>query len=353
VEWNTSHRSGSNTELTLPGAMSPLGYRTGAFSANTFFFSREHGFGRDFLHFDDFYHSLADMMWRTAYGGIATKYLRPALGLEDLPARKRAPDVNAEVLRWVDRDPTRPFLAFLNYLDTHDPYLPPEPYRSRYSGKPGTGGLLNSKLHVPDEISPEELQGEIDAYDAGITFVDDHIDQLLKALAARQRKRDLLVIVTSDHGEEFLEHKGFFHGRHLYREVIQVPLIIWQPSRVPAGVRVDRPVTNTSVPATIMSLLGQPRAEFKLPSLQTLWQKPDMDWPLPVIEIKHQPWQDDRTEVHHGTLRSVVDPRWHYIELGGQPAGLFEWMIDPREQVNLVNRADLAAVVESLKPYVR
>jgi arylsulfatase A-like enzyme/uncharacterized membrane protein (GlpM family) len=354
IEWDTSHDPPPPTGENLPQVLQSLGYRTGAFSANTFYFTREHGFGRGFLHFDDFFHSLEDMAWRTAYGAIATRLVRHRLGLEDLPGRKLATDVNEETLRWIRKDGRRPFFAMLNYMDAHEPYLPPQPYRNQFSATPNPGGLLNSKWHIPKTLTPGQLQSEIDAYDGGIAYVDAEVSRLLAGIRSMTRSRPLMVIVTSDHGEEFGEHGGFLHQKHLYREVIQVPLIIWEPGRVPKGRRVSQPVSNGALPATIMSLLGSEAVPFQIPSLRPLWEDARNDV-LPVLsELKHRPWAwPHDAPVRSGSIRSLVDDAWHYIERDGGGRELFAWPADKYERSNLADQPDRQGIIEQFRKLIK
>ncbi len=341
LDWNTSHQFGSSGIRRLPEAMLPLGYRTGAFSGNTFYFSREHGFGPGFLHFEDFYHSVPDMFWRTAFGGIATRYVRYRIGLMDLPGRKHADDTVAAVTRWTDRDRERPFFAMINFMDVHDPYLPPQPYRGRFANGGSPGGVLNFPRGVPESLTPGQVQGEMDAYDGAIAYVDDRLATLVATLRS-QSPRDLVVVVTSDHGEEFGEHGGYLHARHLYREAIHVPLVVWAPGRVPAGRRVTEPVSIASLPATIMEMLGHP--DFPAPSLVPLFGGPKGAWPAPQSLLRHRPWAPEHDPVHDGTLWSVVEQDWHYIEHEGRSPQLFDWQRDPRETTDLSGNPDAAAV---------
>ncbi len=303
VEWDTSHRPPKRAVPNLPQELQSIGYRTGAFSANTFFFTREHGFGRGFLHFEDFFHSLSDMAWRTAYGGIVTRYVRPRIGLEDLPGRKYAVDVTAEAERWIRRDTERPIFVIANYIDCHDPYLPPQPFRSKFSTIKNPGGLINSKLHIPKSLTDEQLQSEIDAYDGAIAYIDSQVSRLVSAVQKMTPDRELLVIFTSDHGEEFGEHGGFLHQRHLYRELIQVPLIVWEPGHVPRGKRLSQPVSNASIPATVMGLLERDSDLFPVPSLEPLWEGIAHGLSAP----------DGRTEAHAlGQATGCANPVWFH-----------------------------------------
>jgi Sulfatase len=189
---------------TLGEALMQKGYRTGAFSANRTFFTRDLGFGRGFVHFEDYFHSPSDMFVRTLYGReFARLYLNRSdkskvkralrfLGMDSLldkdsegsgkyggaqGVRKRGDVVNQEVLQWIDRGGTHPFLAFLNYFDVHYPYGGPPTYP-----KPAW-----------------ENGGSIEQYDAGIKCADDAIGRLMQALDQRQLSKNTLVIITADH----------------------------------------------------------------------------------------------------------------------------------------------------------
>ena len=83
--------------------------------------------------------------------------------MKTYPARKRATDVNRSFLKWVDRDTKRPFFAFLNYMDTHDPYLPPKPYRVKFSKLKNPGGILNWRVGREDpKLTIEQIKSEIE-----------------------------------------------------------------------------------------------------------------------------------------------------------------------------------------------
>jgi arylsulfatase A-like enzyme len=317
VEWKTSRALLDGSHLTLADALHSRGYRTAAVSANVFWFTRPRGFGRGFIRFEDYFHSIGDMAVRTLYGRAFEHLVLRRLGFEDIPARKRAPDVNRSALSWIDRDRTRPFFIFLNYMDVHDPYLPPQPFRNKFSPVKYPGGILNWRTGRSDpQLTPEQLQSEIDAYDGAIAYVDDHIGQLLAELQRRGLGNNTAVVITSDHGESFGEHGLYLHGNSLYREEIHVPLIFWAPTQIPAGRRLALPVTNAAIPATVMDLVstGDQMLFPGLP-LATLWQTPEAphDSSHPLAEIAQIPWAPEKAPTHHGSMKSLVSPQWHYI----------------------------------------
>ncbi|HEY1262944.1 MAG TPA: sulfatase [Terriglobales bacterium] len=342
------HRSGRPEQIPLLGpekgnfggyptigeALEQRGYRTGAFSANRFFFNSNLGFGRSFIHFEDYYNSFGDMFYRTLAGKEAMrlygKTFKKRLSADWLQygtnygIRKRADEVNDEVLHWIDRGGPHPFFAFLNYLDVHDPYQPPPAYPRLAAGA-----------------------NAVDAYDNGVRYTDDYIGRLMRALADRGLDKNTLVILTSDHGEMLGEHGHKGHGRMLYWHLLHVPLIFWYPGHVPSGVRIPRPVSNVALAATVLDLLGADSAQnFRGPALDLLWRQPKSaeTWPDPISELaenakifNNNPELEAKVATaQDGPLKSLVTPRWHLIihkKFGGQ---LYDWTHDPAELNNLL-----------------
>ena len=336
----------------LGNSLAAKGYRTGAFSANTDFFCRRAGFAQSFQHFEDYFYSAGDMVYRTFWGRLFYRtYVAELLGLDELPGRKKAADVNAEMLNWVSHDSQRPFFAFLNYFDVHYPYVPELPYRSKFAHaqqqeacRPSWGFRLNP-LHRPTEferllqMSPACFQVQIDQYDGGVSYVDQQIANLMAELHRKNLDRNTIVVVTSDHGESFREHGLVTHGTSLYRELIHVPLVVWWPGHVPAGQKIDRPVSTASLPATVLDLIGSDSpSDYPIPSLATLWKQPSAvtDWPDPVSEMAQDVFIPTQYPAYKGWLKSITDSQWHLIVAERDPAELYQWPDDPEEVRNVV-----------------
>ncbi len=343
---------------TLGEALIERGYRTAAFSANTIYFSQMRGFGRGFHHFEDIFCSTADRAVRTVYGRMIYRYVLRALGYENIPARKSAGDINRALLRWLEPQPQRPFFAFLNYMDTHDPYLPPKPYRGRFSKLASPGGRVNEFIgrHRP-KLTPEQLQGEIDAYDGAIAYVDDEIGKLMEELKKRNLAENTLVVITSDHGESFGEHGLFTHRNALYRNLIHVPLVFYWPGHVPAGMRIGAPVSQTFLAATVMEITGgNQRQTFPGVSLAEFWKNASThtDTPLPIAELNQMPFEGMKpAPAYYGAMQSAVSPAWHYIHNDALDAELFSWDQDSEEKNNLAKTPEgqkaLAELLARLK----
>ncbi|MGH7893957.1 MAG: sulfatase, partial [Candidatus Binatia bacterium] len=125
---------------------------------------------------------------------------------------------------WVRAHADRRFFLFLHTYQVHAPYLPPEAYRS----------LFADVRTIPDAVDRDHLRYEQEA-----RVADDAVGTLLAALAELGLADDTLVVLTSDHGEEFLEHGERYHGYQLYDEVLRVPLILRWSGHVPTGRRIQ------------------------------------------------------------------------------------------------------------------
>jgi arylsulfatase A-like enzyme len=347
---------------TLGEALERRGYRSGAFSANRTYFSRDLGFGRGFVHFEDYFQSPSDAFVRTLYGReFARIYLKRSehslvkrtlrrLGFTSLldqdaegsgsyggafGVRKRADVVNQEVTEWIDRDRQRPFFAFLNYFDVHDPYGGPRTY--------------------PKPSWPQ--QTDVDAYDNGVKYVDDYIGQLMAQLGRRGLANNTLVIITSDHGEALGQHHLRTHGKALYWEQIHVPLVVWYPGHIPAEVTVTAPVSNAAIPSTIMDLLGA-QSTFSQASLSALWQTGGVpSWPDPLAELARNAISDKEDQAARtlvptsstGAMKSLVTTRWQLLTHETMGDQLYDWVLDPAESNNFAPTAEGQATVDDLK----
>jgi arylsulfatase A-like enzyme len=165
-----------------------------------------------------------------------------------------------------------PWFAFVHYFDVHYDYVPPAPWDTRfdpdYRGTiTGRGYLDNSAIAENDpttmgafvrRIGERDLEHVRALYAGEAGWVDSHVGRLLAWLAAHQLDRKTLVIVVSDHGDEFFEHGGIAHRRTVGEEVLQIPLLFRLPGVLPAGRAAPGLVTLADVLPTILDILGLP-----------------------------------------------------------------------------------------------
>lgn len=158
---------------------------------------------------------------------------------------------------WARQAGTRPFFAFVHMWDVHYDYIPPAAYVERFD--PNYRGALDGRNifgeGFPLSASPRDVAHLLARYDAEIRYTDETIQTMVEALDERGLLRNTLIVVTADHGEEFLEHRGKGHQQTLYAEVVRVPLLLWGPG-APAGQVVSAPVALEDVAPTILELAG-------------------------------------------------------------------------------------------------
>jgi hypothetical protein len=228
---------------TLAEYLASRGYQTVGFAANTTCCSYETGLDRGFTDFEDYPLSLPFVLGRTVAGRWLLTQL---LAHGDFRQRKwiesqsrDARGINLAFLDWIhSRQPERPFFAFLNYFDAHDPYVAPPGFAGRSGMKPRTARdfqFLFDYTHANKATAAaRDLVMARDCYDDCIAFLDDQLGRLLTALQDQGLLANTVVIVTSDHGEGFGDHRVFGHGTGLNLDQIGVPLVIVAPG-VPAG----------------------------------------------------------------------------------------------------------------------
>ena len=279
VHDNTGFRfpQGLNTMATR---LKALGFRTGAF-VSAFVLDSRFGLDRGFDVYDD-----------------------RATGIETqspfrVPDRKGV-DTVAAARAWIDAQGDAQSFAWVHLYEPHFPYLPPEPFRTRYADEP--------------------YAGEVAAADAAL-------ESLLSPLLQKASTRNVMVILTADHGEGLGDHQETTHGVFAYESTLHVPLILWshtiRPSIVKGAVR------HIDLVPTLLDALGQP-ADPTLPgrSLLPLIAKEEDEAPSSYFESLsaslNQGW---------APLRGILDGRLKYIDL--PLPELYDLAKDPKETKNL------------------
>lgn len=156
--------------------------------------------------------------------------------------------VKETVLAWLDSDrvPTeRPFFLFTHFMDPHDPFMDPE--------APG-GGYGRKRMGNPDPAT--HLEGMRRAYIGEIEYLDLELGALFEGLKARGLYDDALIVLTADHGEEFQEHGGWWHGQTLYEEQTHVPFMIKLPANAQGGTVNPHFARNLDIAPTLLHFAG-------------------------------------------------------------------------------------------------
>ena len=329
------------THPTLAEVLGRHGYATAGFVANLDYCNSATGLARGFVHYEEYPISLGQIVLSSTLGEwIFDACIRPLTGYQDLLNRKSAAELNRDFLTWISRNDQRPFFAFLNYFDAHEPFLPPRPFASTFGPK----GRPQKNLIMAPEMNSvwteQEIQLERDAYDGSIAYLDQQLGLLFDELQRRGKLENTLVIITSDHGEEFNEHRIMGHGYDLYLPTLHVPLLIQFPLRAPAGAKVSDVVSLRDLPATVMDLLKlNDKPSFPGDSLARYWDgsrkaKSGADDAL-LSELDFAPNLPASYPLSRGDMKSLVAGAYHYIRNGDGSEELYNLEKDPNERTEL------------------
>ena len=139
----------------------------------------------------------------------------------------------------------RPFALFVHYFDAHAEYRPPAEFRARFADARDAASdafRFGSREQIvawrtgAQALDPDGVARAEKLYDAEVAYVDAEVGRLLAGLRAAGLERDTLVVLTADHGEEFLDHGGIEHGHTLHEELLHVPLVLAWPGKLAPAV---------------------------------------------------------------------------------------------------------------------
>lgn len=346
---------------TVAEALARHGYMTGGFVGNLTYASAETGLVRGFLEYRDYPVSLGQTVASCALGRRLTgrSGLRRLLGWHELVNRKDARRVAQEFLDWQAGLPPRPFFAFVNFYDAHEPYFPPDSviralpsgaHWDRFDHYAGVLTGVGAARARKWEMSEPERAAHAAGYAAALARMDLEVGRILDELETRGVLDNTIVVLVSDHGEQLGEHGLYNHDNSLYMTNLHVPLLIHDPTRPDAPSRVDQVVTLRDVGATILELVGVDAAEAGLGGTSLL-RFASADGPAEGGEAAfavltkgadNEPWYP----VSLGpVMYSLVDSAWHYVRNGDGSEELYALTGDPAQREDLAPDPSVAAVL--------
>ncbi|MGQ9811569.1 MAG: sulfatase-like hydrolase/transferase, partial [bacterium] len=198
--------------------------------------------------------------------------------------RRRARETNEAALDWISKHQNQDFFCWIHYMDVHGPYEAPQPYCALFVGE--IEGVPSKNLRkvpngalggIPEYqiLSPTSEDGKLVGYetnyhyyfaryDGGIAYTDSAIDDLVRALCAMGIYDDLLLIITSDHGEALGENDVyFFHGMTVTMDQIHIPLIMKFPATALFNQKIiQTQVSSLDIAPTVLDFYGLPPLDF-------------------------------------------------------------------------------------------
>jgi arylsulfatase A-like enzyme len=401
-----------DTSPTIAEFLASHGYATAGFTANHSYCGWDSGLGRGFTRFEDYiFPELTALHIAVAIDGLvdgfqaAERFVEEWLDLEFLrPAshliwklfkqdRKSAGAVNGEFLDWLSRRPQnkRPFFAFLNFFDAHQPYELPDSGIHRFGLRPRNDReIANIQDWIPllrQGATAAQIAFARDAYEDCIAELDEQLGMLIDELDRRAILGHTWLIIAADHGENFGEHAGvFLHGATLYQTERHVPLVIIPPSDAPSQQVVSDPVSLRDItplagasgwfvkqqvvseaaslrdiPATVVDLVGMKSwSPFPGSSLARFWNGSPSDGPagsspssgvisevVPIDPLDPNPPTDrDR----RWPVAALTERDWTYIRREGDVREeLFHLNEDPGESHNRAGDPALQPTLERMR----
>jgi arylsulfatase A-like enzyme len=248
--------------------------------------------------------------------------------------------LNKKVFPWLETAEP-PFFLFVNYIDTHAPYnTQPRP---RVLKIPVNRNKRQPLRKLLDQVMPGDQPVEkalastvIDQYDTGVANVDIQVGLLLDQLEQLGLAENTVVVITSDHGEFFGEHRLVEHGKDVYQEVINVPLVIRHAGQDEPQVIEDLAVSN-DLPHLILSQFPEPlraRAIAHFPDAPGNHLVLAENYYTRVKDLFHPEWGSRFQRVR----RAVFEWPFKYIDSSDGNHELYQLTDDPTEASNLIKR---------------
>ncbi|MGB8952583.1 MAG: sulfatase [Candidatus Aminicenantales bacterium] len=251
---------------------------------------------------------------------------------------RRANETINQAISWIQGNPRDRFFLFIHLFDPHMNYDPPRAYEKRLMRMANFSyqGPLQAPFSMLTEVregqitlSPEDWTFVQLLYDAEIAYVDEYCGKLFDFLKEKRLYDRTLIIVLSDHGEEFMDHGGFEHGHTQYDELLEIPLIMKLPSNVKAGKTISSQVGLIDIMPTLLDALSADTPE-------SFQGKSFLRWILEDgVEEEISAFSE---ETHRGEeLKAVRSDRFKLI---ANPAfekqELYDLSADPQEKRNLI-----------------
>ncbi len=269
------------------------------------------------------------------------------------------------------KDSGKPFYAFLNYMEAHRPFVPPEKFRQVFMTPEQVDRSYKvDRSWIPmwsytfglKEYTPEELQIMALTYDACIAELDSLFKDLIQTLDSKGYLDNTIVVLTGDHGEHLGEHHMLDHQFSLYQGLVHVPLVLYFPHRIKPG-RVEDPVQNYDIFPTLLELADlQPPKGLDSKAVSLLHTSPnrvrlseypsDMDGPLLQVKKLNPSW--DPTPFQR-RLKALYQDHYKFILGSDGKKELYNLQEDPDEKVNLAKKdpAELEKMMSSMGVFVK
>jgi len=283
--------------------------------------------------------TLAEVLTSRGYitqGYVAVPFLKEIYGFDqgfsgyEFEPDIRAKDQTDKAIRWLHqkRPGDKPVFLFVHYFDPHVPYLPPKKYREKFIS--GTKDFPLDMNIFKNTFTGEEKTFLRALYDGEIRFADDQAGRLIQTFYQKMDPKKSLVVLVSDHGEEFWDHGSVDHGHTLFEEMIRVPLIFSAEGRLPSGLVLKNTVRTIDLMPTILDLcaIPVPASCLGVSLLSYIQGGGPPEEPAYSSSVVKGPEQKSLRNDQHKFIYNTLTSK----------AALYDLIEDPGEQENIIER---------------
>lgn len=286
---------------------------------------------------------------------------------------EKAGVITKKALKWLSKINIKndKFFLFLHFFDVHWPYHPPKEFISMFGASPkdvkyGKFQFLKQFSYPENRLDPELKKKIIALYDGEIRYTDSQINRIIQFLKTKKVLDNTIIVVFSDHGEEFKEHGSFGHGHSLYKELIDVPLIVRYPPKIKANTVTSQRVVLSDIPLTLLKSANIPppqqfrlRAEDLLGYMNNNTKRKHRDRNIILESTRRGP---KRISIIKGNFKYIPSYVYHPYSMGKNdrlkwyrvPEGLYNCEQDPYEKINLSqnNQREFSILKLEVKKYI-
>lgn len=291
-----------------------------------------------------------------AQGELRVTNTLKRLGWPDRWVDKGSTEAVIELDDWFKhrRDPTRPMFLFVNLMEPHQPYLPPQPERSRRlpdgcsareAARLGAEEFDGTEWHARRVEAGRQADIARALYEGEVAYQDRRLGDLLDVLRSRLDLDRTLLMVTSDHGENLGEGRRWGHLFAINDHLIHVPLLIRYPSSFPPGRRVPGFCQLLDIMPTVFDVLGRPIPVTDLPGRTLVPERfvardaAFAEWApqhFSLRTIAESLGGQGFTERFNTRLRTVVTDEYQYVWSSDGRHRMYHKSSDPQQKLNLI-----------------
>lgn len=236
-----------------------------------------------------------------------------------------------------------PYFLYMHYMEPHSPYDPPVPFNTMYDPDWQEEKVINFPEEYRGKILPfdvgrklpeGQIKNMIAQYDGEIRYCDSKIKQLYNYFDSKGLLENTLIIITSDHGEEFYDHKGWYHGHSLYQELIHVPLIFFWKNKIKDSKKINELAAHIDIFPYILNIISDKERKYSegIPFMRN-YVISEFDW-------------------GGRAAKAIINDAYKYISISkgfSKRRQLFDLVNDSSELKNIINtRPETANSMEGL-----